>query len=632
MKIIIWLSALLTMFHTVGAETPENVPVRHGVAVPVSSTCGVVTTANRAGEKLLLSFLGDASGCPLLLQANLDTGRVIAVPVPLPPALDMQPMYSLLSSRNRYYAAFNGSFYEYDPEAAAFSFCGPVAGKIGMGMTEDDRGVIWCASWPGGELSSFDPVTRTLTDYGRLVDADWQIYQRHIAADDAGWIYFGVGNTEAQIYAFHPDTRTLKAVVPAGETAAAATGEVQRAANGKVYGWLRTRSTPYFELHAGEAVRLAAKPEMPWRENAAVRGHQFLMDRDFPDGSRLETFDPTHKFLAWTSPDGGRHRLTFDYPSRGVNICGFAAMADGTLRGGAAHPKRYFIYRVADGSFDGGDTLYQWNAMLPDGARLWVGGYGGGALIDWDTARAFEPPPGKDEPDRRDNPKVWGLAQGELHRPSAVRKLPDGRIIMAGTPGYGRTGGGLAVFDPAVKKFEVIPKTALFGAPAALSLLPLEGSRVLIGGTAAAGTGGRRAEGDAPMMIFDLDARQPVWTGRPMAGVESYLDLLRLPDGRILGVADRTRLFVFDPETRQVTAEIPAGEWGRTVWQQGPRILLSDGNRIFVLFERAVAEFLPAENRLVKLADVPTGITAGGAIVGNRIYFANRAELWSVGY
>ncbi len=598
--------------------------------MPISSSCGVVTTENQAGEKLLLSFLGDASGCPLLLQANLDTGRSIAVPVPRPPAVDMQPMYSLLSSRNRYYAAFNGDFYEYDPETQQFTFCGPVSGQINMGMTEDDRGVIWCASWPGGELCSFDPESRKLTDYGKLVDPGWPIYQRYIEADDAGWIYFGIGNTEAQIYAFHPESRTVKAIVPPEEMIATATGEVHRAANGKVYGWLRTRTPKaYYELHAGKAVRMENLPEVAWQEKALARGHQFLFDREFPDGSRLEKFDPINRFLEWTATDGVRHRQSFNYPSRGVNICGVAAMADGTLRGGAAHPMRYFIYHPETGVFSGGNTLYQWNALLPDGERLWVGGYPGGALIEWDMTGEFQEPPAKGQPDQRTNPKIHGRGEGELLRPSSVRKMPDGRFVMAGTPGYGRTGGGLVIFDPARKQFEVIPKNELLGDASALSLLPLEQSLLLIGGTASGGTGGRRAEGDAPMMIFDLNTRKPVWLGRPLAGVESYLDLLRLPDGRILAVADRTRLLVFDPATRKMMAEIPTGELGRTVWQQGPRILLSDGQRVFVLLEKAIAEFLPTENRLVKRVDAPAGITAGGAIVNGRIYYANRSELWS---
>ena len=80
------------------------------------------------------------------------------------------------------------------------------------------------------------------------------------------------------------------------------------------------------------------------------------------------------------------------------------------------------------------------------------------------------------------------------------------------------------------------------------------------------------------------------------------------------------------------TAEIPTGELGRTVWQQGPRILLSDGKRVFVLLEKAIAEFLPAENRLVKRVDAPAGITAGGAVLNGRIYYANRSELWSAAY
>ena len=191
-----------------------------------------------------------------------------------------------MSEITRAYAIYKSQQYNasYDPETQQFTFCGPVSGQINMGMTEDDRGVIWCASWPGGELCSFDPESRKLTDYGKLVDPGWPIYQRYIEADDAGWIYFGIGNTEAQIYAFHPESRTVKAIVPPEEMIATATGEVHRAANGKVYGWLRTRTPKaYYELHAGKAVRMENLPEVAWQEKALARGHQFLFDREFAE-------------------------------------------------------------------------------------------------------------------------------------------------------------------------------------------------------------------------------------------------------------------------------------------------------------------------------------------------------------
>ncbi|MBQ4106021.1 MAG: hypothetical protein IJC73_00395 [Lentisphaeria bacterium] len=614
------------------ASASEPVPVCHGVAVPVNSSCGMVTTELRNDDKVVLSFLGDASGCPCILQINLTRHRHFTVKVPAAPKPDMQPMASLLSSRNLYYAAFNGAFYEYDPECGAFTFQSPVSGQICMGLTEDRQGRIWCGSWPGGEICCFDPATRKLTDYGVLLRPGWAVYQRYLACDDEGWLYFGIGRTEAQIYAFHADTRELRAIIPPKETVPACIGEVHRGVDGKVYGWMRTKNTPYFELHGGRATRLETKPDIPLTTIEKASGTQFLKDDTFADGSRVVQFDTVNRFLRWCSPDGVEHRETFNYPSVGVNIMGIEAMADGTIRGGAAHPMRYFIYDIASSTFAGGDARFQWNAVLADGDRLWIGGYPGGALIEWNTRQAYQPRPAPRTPDRRLNPATHGMGENQLLRPSAIRKMPDGRMVMAGTPGYGCTGGGLIVYDPADKHFEVIPKEALFGTPSALSLLPLSDSQILIGGTTSGGTGGREAEGDAPMMIYDLNTRQAVWQGCPLAGAKSYLDLIRLPDGQVLGTTDRTRLFVFDPIKRTVTREIRLEPGDRTVWQQGPRILLSDGERFFVLLEKKIMEFLPTSGKLVTWLEVPSGITAGGAMAGGRIYYVKRSRLWSVPY
>jgi L-aminopeptidase/D-esterase-like protein len=42
---------------------------------------------------------------------------------------------------------------------------------------------------------SFNPARREFKDYGHVYRQNWAQYQRYVAADEEGWIYFGIGST-----------------------------------------------------------------------------------------------------------------------------------------------------------------------------------------------------------------------------------------------------------------------------------------------------------------------------------------------------------------------------------------------------------------------------------------------------
>lgn len=54
---------------------------------------------------------------------------------------------------------------------------------------------------PNSGLVALILKKQELVDYGYVNKENWRQYQRSIAADDAGWIYFGLGNASSQILA-----------------------------------------------------------------------------------------------------------------------------------------------------------------------------------------------------------------------------------------------------------------------------------------------------------------------------------------------------------------------------------------------------------------------------------------------
>ncbi len=84
-----------------------------------------------------------------------------------------------------------------------------------------------------------------------VYDQNWKQYQRYVAADDAGWIYFGIGSTASQIIAFNPKTREAIPVIPEEERVKGS-GSVYRDMNGKVYGHSGSgNDDDWYELYKG---------------------------------------------------------------------------------------------------------------------------------------------------------------------------------------------------------------------------------------------------------------------------------------------------------------------------------------------------------------------------------------------
>ena len=189
--------------------------LHHGVATPVSNHRGTVATVDGEGRDVVLVWLFDHRGGYAILAIDADTGKSQEIPMPFPPGGDC-PYSSILSTKNKFYTHFNSYFAEFDPEKLAFTFFQETAPQMAMGMTEDDEGVIWSVTYPDSGVVSFNPETREFKDYGHVYKQNWRQYQRYVAADDQGWIYFGVGSTASQIVGSSAAVQSTRCRVPAG--------------------------------------------------------------------------------------------------------------------------------------------------------------------------------------------------------------------------------------------------------------------------------------------------------------------------------------------------------------------------------------------------------------------------------
>ncbi|HOM81208.1 MAG TPA: hypothetical protein PLZ94_05450 [Armatimonadota bacterium] len=598
----------------------------HGVATPISNHRGIVATVDGEGRNVVLLWLYDHRGGYALLMIDAETGRSKEFPIPFPTGGD-GPFASILSSANKFYTHFGSHFIEFDPVKGEFTFYHKTVPQMAMGMTEDDNGVIWSVTYPNSGVASYNPKTGEFKDYGHVYQQNWRQYQRSVAADDQGWIYFAVGNTRSQIIALDPKTGQATPLVPESERAQG-TAYVYRDLDGKVYGQvLAGRDQPWLELYGGKA-RPIGKLEAQ-RKKTIITGSQGLFHRDFPDGSRIAQCDTVERILTIEDPEKKQKTVRFDYQSEGAHIMGVAVAPDGTICGGTAFPMRFFSFDPKTDKWVNRPAYGQWNTVARQGDRFFVGGYTAGFLLEWDPAKPWvNTEKGKAEC----NPRFLTECPPTINRPHELLATPDGKwVFLAGTPGYGYTGGGLLLWNRETGTRTLLEHTDLIPDHSTMSLALLPDGKLLGGTTISPGTGGEQKAKEAELYILDPTTCKVEWHAVVFPGVASYTDLAPGPRGLIYGVADQKRFFVFDPKERKVVHEQDlTAEFGQTISHQGPRVFVPapDGT-LYMLFVKGIAKVDPQTHAIQMVAESPVRIAAGGDIVDGRLYFAYGSHVYS---
>lgn len=619
---------LLISSHAVSAASKDlgRGFMDHGVATPLSNHRGIVATQDGNGRDIALAWLMDHRGCYELLLIDAETGQSEEFPIPAETGGDA-PFASILSSGNRFYTHFGNHFYEFDPAQRKFTFEHETAPQMAMGMTEDDHGVIWSVSYPQSGVVSYNPKTGEFKDYGHVYKQDWPQYQRYVVADDAGWVYFGIGNTATQIIAFDPSTGKGTPLLSDAERQPAATAAVYRDMNGKVYGHTGGKNGTWMQLYKGQRTDLADAPKV--NNKPIITSSQGLFHQQFPDGKVLAELDTIERHMVVEGPKTKeRKELSFGYQSEGAHIMAFCAAPDDTIVGGSAFPMRFFSYNPKTDAWINRPAYNQWNTVVRQGDKFYAGGYGHGVLQEWDPAKPWvDTVEGK-----ACNPNIVGIANPDINRPHDLLAHPDGKtLVLAGTPGYGLTGGGLLFWDTENRKPQVVKHTELIPDQAPMSLVALPNGKLLVGTTISPGTGGATKATVAELAIMDMATKRVEWHAPLLEGAQNYTDMIGSPNGLVYGFADGSRFFAFSPKTQKIVFEKDiAPELGRTSGAQQSRIFIPapDGT-IYVLLQKGIAKLNRRTLEIKLLAESPVPIGPGGDYLDGRIYFGSGSHVYS---
>ena len=596
--------------------------IEYAAAAPVSRSRGIAATADKDGRPVILVWLSDHRACKSILVIDAITGRTKQYPTPK--ARRDSPFAVLLSSRNKFYSLLGYTFMEFDPAVMKFTFSGKATDRVAMSMTEDHNGIIWAANYPKSHVTSFDPKTKKLTNYGQLNKETWPQYPRAVAVDRSGWVYLGIGNVSSQIAALDPKTRKI-VLMNKKEERRHGRGHVFVAKDGKVYGSPCTKG-PKYEYFEGKT-----KPVDKWPAAAPIKAsHQGAVFKDFPDGRKIKEINIPEKWVTIKQPKSGKvERLTFDYQSEGSHILSIILGPDGKIYGSTGHPLRIFCYdRVKDTFTNNGLLNYNghWNALAVQRKHIFGGQYGGGILWEYDPAQ-----PWADRAKTNTNPRRIFHSRPHINRPAELLAHPDGRhLILTGGPGYGLTGGGMHIHDLDTGKSKLLTHKELIPNQATMALEALPDGNLVGGTTISPGTGGKTLAKKAELYIMDFKARKIVWHAVILPGATTIRDLKVGPDGLVYGLATGPTFFVFDPEARKLVHKEKLAAYGNLAGGQAPRTLvLGPDKKIYALFSKAIVRIEPGTFKHTKLATPPVGVQVGIVLLEGRLYFTHGSRVWS---
>ena len=587
--------------------------VDHGIPTPVAQTRGVVSTVDQSGQDVILTWLQDWRGGYAILMVNAETGASQQFDVPFKPEGD-EPSAIYLSSKNRLYTLFNSQFVEFDVASKRFTFHGKADGKTAMSLTEDKDGRIWAGTYPNNQLVSFNPQNSSLQNHGQLAKESWAQYPRSIAADAHGWVYVGSGLAASQIYAYNTRSNTTQALLPSTQRVSGAAVVGQSESN-VVYARNGQRQ---FMLANGKASGLGARDQVAASNLKA--GAQNMVDRDFPSGRRLVSVDMHDRTLVTRDASGQQKTVKFTYNTQGAALTFVCATGDNKVCGGTRFPMHTFYYSAGDNKFDSKQLPRQPNVMATLGSRLYVAAYPDGKLFQ-------ETENGKNEFDEVLN------SYPAINRPHAMVIMSGGsQIVLAGTPEYGMTGGGMMFWNRSSGQKVTVDHWHLVPNHSVQAMIELSNGMLLGGTTVAPGTGGvTKATNSGELFLMDANSHEVRWHGVAVPGAKTITDLMVGAAGLVYGLADSVDLFVFNPNTRQVVSVNRfSRELGPSVFAQGTRAFVkgADGS-IYVLLYNGIGKVDTKAHTVSRVVSSPVRITVGGAAANGRIYFGSNNHLYS---
>jgi hypothetical protein len=583
------------------AQKDLGVPVREAIC------WGAFVGPGKTGavDTIYLSF-GQYEAPLFLLAVNPDTGQTRQFKGPL--SSEMGSWGFTIDLENRIYL---GSYYSahllrFDPRTEKWEDLGQPAGdseSFICKITTARDGKVWGGTYPSAKLFSYDPKTGVTENFGRMDPDQFYCYP---TAGEEGLVYCAIQFEKMDIVVFDPERKTKISMIPL-ESRKPGRVNLIKGRDGKIYFKLST-SDSWFQIEGERRVEIS-KSDIPFPQSDLPDGRTFRSI----DGNLLRIENPTTK---------ERKEIPLRYEAAGASIFVVGTGPEGKVYGSSMLPLRLFAYDPRASSFKN-----LGKASMADGEVYSMGTLDGRLyLCSYPEARLSVYDPNKplrfgDNEDA--NPRDLGPMGGELYRPRAMVSGPHGNVYIGGYPDYGLLGGAIGVYDPKKKEKRVYRNIIQNQSIASLAYID-KSDLMAAGGSVRGGTGTRAVEKEAKLILWDPKEEKKIFEIVPVPEVKTILSLAVSADGMVYGITDNEKVFVFDPEKKEIKKILALGfkEPVEVSLQLGPDL------RLYGLAKEAIFFIDPKNDQISAVVKPTAAIDSGMAILGRKIYFGSGATLW----
>jgi hypothetical protein len=546
-------------------------------------------------------------GAPLFLLAiNPESGAMRQYRGPL--SSEMGAWDFAVGQDKRIYLGtyYNAHLLRFDPRSETWEDLGRPGGETESficQLTVAPDGKIWGGTFPSAILFCYDPKTGQTQHFGRM-DPD-QFYCYPTAGED-GMIYCAIQYEKTDIVIFDPKRKTKASLIAPSDRKAERLRLV-KGKDGKIY-FKRPTLDRWFRIENGEKLIEIPEPEVP------------LPDRGLPDGRQFRL--TADRMRVEVSAGEEKREFFLQYEASGSFIFVVSVGPDQRIYGSSMLPLRLFVYDPKDRSLGNlgkaawaEGEIYSMASMTH---LLYLGSYPEARLSTYDPVKPLRF--GNSE---ESNPKDLGPMGAQQDRPRAMIAGPHGKVYIGSYPDYGHLGGAISVYD--AKRAEKRVYRHVVQNQSMVSLAYLHSvDLVAAGSSVRGGTGTHATEKEAKLILWDPQEEEKVSETVPVPGARAIVSLATTQEGVLYGITDAGRVFIFDPEKREIKKVLDLGF-------QNPRDLslqLGPNGMLYGLAKDAIFIIDPKTDQISLLARPPTSIDSGMALLGHKIYYGSGADLW----
>jgi outer membrane protein assembly factor BamB len=542
-----------------------------------------------------------------LLAVNPDTGETRQFNGPLPS--EMGSWGYTVDRENRIYLGsyYNAHLLRFDPMTEKWEDLGrPAGGKESFicAVTTAPDGKIWGGTFPSAKLFSYDPKTGVSEDFGRM-DPD-QFYCYPTAGED-GLIYCAIQFEKMDIVVFDPEKKTKTSLI-SPESRKPGRVRLVKGKDGRIYSE-RSTSGPWLLIEEGKRLVEVPSSSVPFAPKALPDGRVFHPI----ENNILRIENPVTK---------ERKEISLQYEAAGSFIFVVGTGPDGKIYGSSMLPLRLFVYDPEKDSLANLGRASLWPGEVYslgslDG-KLYLCSYPGARLSVYDPKRPLQFGEEEDA-----NPRDLGPMGEELYRPRAMIAGPHGRVYIGGYPDYGLLGGAIGVYDPMKNEKRVYRHIIRNQSIASLAYIEKH-DLIAAGGSILGGTGTHAVEKEAKLMLWDPKEEKKIFEIVPVPGAKTILSLAATAEGWLYGITDNEKVFVFEPDKKEIRKIFDLG------FKDPREISLQVGpdSRLYGLAKEAIFFIDPKNDQVTLVVEPSIPIHSGMAMLGRKIYFGSRANLW----